>query len=56
MERAGGETEFQRKEKERKKEKPEVPNREVEADTQKEDQMVIVMGRKSDSFLCSQTW
>lgn len=33
MERAGGETEYQRKKKERKKEKPEAPKREVEADT-----------------------
>lgn len=35
MERTDGETESQRKEKERKKEKPEVPNREGEADMQK---------------------
>lgn len=51
MKRAGGETEYQREEKEMKKEKPEASKREVEADTKKEDQMVIVMERISD-FSC----
>lgn len=50
MKWAYGETEYQREEKDRKKEKPEAPKKEVESDTKKEDQMVNVMERKSDSY------
>lgn len=50
MKRADGETDYQWEDKDRKMEKPEAPKKEVESDTKKEDQMVKVMERKSDSY------